>query len=161
VPPTTEKLSTEATVPKHSPAEVIVGLIVIAGLLSIGYASAGWMARALFGAGGYVVYASFVSASGLHVGDPVKIAGVEVGSVQSVSVENGSARVALRIRDTVRIRKDAVATLRRDWLIGDRTIAIEPGSAPQLLASGELIKHTESQPGIHQLVQEMFAGDLM
>lgn len=146
---------------KHNRVETLVGLIVIAGVLLLGYIAIGWINRNLLRASSYVVYADFASASGLHVGDPVEIAGVEVGTVESVGLADYQARIALRVKETVRIREDAIASVKRDWFIGDTTIAIDPGVSLKMLGPGDEIKRTESPPSIQQLAGELLAGDLI
>ena len=150
-----------ANTSKHNRMDILVGCAMIIGFLYFGYLTMGWITRDLLGAGGYVVYADFASAGGLHVGDPVEVAGVEVGSVESVNLVDYQARTALRIRENVTLRADAVASIERDWFIGDRTISIDPGDSAKSLGPGDEIKRTESPPSIQQLVGELFASRLI
>jgi phospholipid/cholesterol/gamma-HCH transport system substrate-binding protein len=145
---------------KYRPLEVAVGLIVIAGILLLGYIAIRWINRHLLDTGDYIVHADFVSAGGLHVGDPVEIAGVKVGSVESVRLANYQARTALRIKEKVTISEDAIASIERNWFIGDRTISIDPGDSAKTLGPRDEIRRTESPPSIQQLVGELLLGDL-
>ena len=147
-----------ATASKDNRGDILVGCAVIIGILYVGYLAMSWINRNLLEASGYVVYADFASAGGLHVGDPVEIAGVEVGSVESVNLADYQARVGLRLSENVTVRADAIASLQRDWFIGDRTISIEPGDSARTLGAGDEIKRTESPPGIQELVRELFAA---
>jgi phospholipid/cholesterol/gamma-HCH transport system substrate-binding protein len=146
---------------KYNPVEILLGLIVITGILLLAYLAIGWINRSLLGTTGYVVYADFLSASGLHSGDPVRIAGVEVGSVESIRLANDQARIALRINENVTIAADATALLERDWFIGDTAISIRPGESEKTLGPGDEITRTKSPPSIQQLVGQLFAGDLI
>jgi ABC-type transporter Mla subunit MlaD len=47
----------------------------------------------VLGKRGYILYADFLSAFGLHVGDPVEIAGVDVEKVASISLADYRARI--------------------------------------------------------------------
>lgn len=145
---------------KHNRADILVGCAVVIGVLCLGYLALSWINRNLLQAVGYVVYADFASAGGLHVGDPVEIAGVEVGSVESVKLADYQARIRLRISENVMLRADAIASIKRDWFIGDRTISIDPGDSAKTIAPGDDIKRTESPPSIQQLVGELFLGDV-
>jgi phospholipid/cholesterol/gamma-HCH transport system substrate-binding protein len=149
-----------ATDSKYNRVETLVGLIVVAGILLLGYIATGWINRNLLRANGYVVYADFASAVGLHVGDPVEIAGVKVGTVESLSLADYQARLALRINETIRIHEDATASIIRDWFIGARRISIHSGESAKTLAPGDEIKRTESPPSIQQLAGELLVGDL-
>jgi membrane-bound serine protease (ClpP class) len=66
--------------------EIAVGLITLMGILYGFYVAIGWIKSEVPYASGYVVYADFASASGLNLGDPVQIAGVEVGTVKSITL---------------------------------------------------------------------------
>jgi len=145
----------------YSRVEIFAGIVVFISVFYLIYVAAGLANRNLLGLGGYLLYADFVSASGLHVGDPVEIAGVEVGTVETISLADYQARVALRIKDNVRIHEDAVASIERHWLIWDRTISIDSGGSAKMLGPGDEIKQTESPPSIQYLVGKLMAGDLV
>jgi phospholipid/cholesterol/gamma-HCH transport system substrate-binding protein len=102
----------------YNRTEIVAGIFVFIGILYLIYVAIGLTNCSLTGAGDYVLYAEFVSASGLHVGDPVEVAGVQIGTVEAISLADYQARVALRIKDNVRIHKDAVASIEQNWLIG-------------------------------------------
>ena len=71
----------------YSRTEISVGLLVLIGVLYLLYVVIGLLGNwDVLGTSGYVIYADFVSASGLHAGDPLEIAGVEVGTVESIDL---------------------------------------------------------------------------
>src|SRR5918996_83252 len=86
--------------------EIVVGLSVVVGVVCILYVAVVSGQWSLLKTSGYVLYANFPSVSGLHVGNPVEIAGVEVGEVESIRLADYQARVGLRIEDNVRIGED-------------------------------------------------------
>ena len=55
---------------------------------------------------GYEVKVYFDSVSGLVKDAPVEIAGVEIGKVSKIFLENGKALVALMINPGIKITKD-------------------------------------------------------
>lgn len=82
-----------------------------------------------------VVYAEFADASPLIVGNDVKLSGVKVGSVESIAVQDGRARVGLRLdQAALPLHRDATATIRPVSLLGERYVALDRGSpsAPAL-----------------------------
>jgi phospholipid/cholesterol/gamma-HCH transport system substrate-binding protein len=145
----------------YNRSEILVGIFVVIGILYLIYVAIGLGIGNLPGMGGYVLHADFVSASGLNVGDPVEIAGVKVGTVESVSLADYQARVAFRIKDTVEVYDDASASIEIEGLIGDRSISIDPGtSGNKPLGPGDEIKDTESPLSLTELLGKWLTGDL-
>jgi phospholipid/cholesterol/gamma-HCH transport system substrate-binding protein len=74
--------------------------------------------------------ADFTDAWPIVAGNVVKAAGVDVGTVQSVRLQDGHAVVTMDIKDAIRpLHKDARATIKSKNLLGERFISIDPGSA--------------------------------
>jgi phospholipid/cholesterol/gamma-HCH transport system substrate-binding protein len=66
----------------HNRMEIRVGFFVVVGFIYLVYvALEKWN---LLDPSGYIIYADFASVSGLHVGDPVEIAGVRVVKVEFI-----------------------------------------------------------------------------
>lgn len=76
------------------------------------------------------------SAEGLYPGTPVKLAGVEVGSVESVGIEGQRAKLVLLVKDDVVLPSDTTARLASSGLLGDRHVLLEPGQGEGVLAEG-------------------------
>lgn len=136
--------------------EAKVGLFVLIGLLILAFMSLK-VGRMQFGRQrGYKVHAIFDSASGLKLNVPVEIAGVEVGRVTAVELEDGKARVTLRIRRDVKLGEDARAIIRSKGVLGDRYVELEPGtpSAPRLEEGGRIVR-TTSPPNMDQLLARL------
>ena len=145
----------------HNRTEILTGIIVFIGVLYVIYVAVGLAGWTVFGKHGYILYADFFSASGLHVGDPVLIAGVEVGNVESISLADYQARVVLRFKDGVTIQEDAIAAIENKGLLGDRSVSVEPGNSPKSLGPGDEIKETESTTSFQDLVGKLVAGDFL
>lgn len=73
--------------------------------------------------------AIFLDANGLRAGDDVRLAGVKVGDVSSIEVDEGKARVEFAISDEVTLRTDTGLVLRYQNLIGQRYLAVLPGKS--------------------------------
>lgn len=102
-----------------------------------------------FGSGKHYA-AEFTNVSGLKDGDIVRIAGVEVGTVQNISVNrDATVRVEFSADDTVVLTQGSRAVIRYDNLIGGRFLALEEGAgSPNLLAPGDTIPTSRSQPAL-------------
>jgi phospholipid/cholesterol/gamma-HCH transport system substrate-binding protein len=144
----------------HSRTDVLVGIFVLAGIICLGYLAIRLGKLELFGNNGYVVYADFASVAGLKLGDPVEIAGVKVGKVESLGLNEDRARIAIRLEPQVILQDDVVASVRARGLIGDKFILITPGASDKTIGPGGKIRETESPPDITDLIGKVVGGDL-
>lgn len=98
----------------------------------------------------YEVTAQFADATGLLQGDVVKAAGVTVGRVQTITVEDGVAQVTIALEEEAEIPSDVRAQIRFRNLIGQRMITfVQPKSEAttrDLLASGDTIPLERTDP---------------
>lgn len=77
----------------------------------------------------YTYKAYFDDTGGLAVKSPVKIAGVEVGWVDTIELlDNGKAEVIMRVNKNNKLAKNAYAMIHQDSLIGTKTLEIDPGT---------------------------------
>jgi phospholipid/cholesterol/gamma-HCH transport system substrate-binding protein len=79
-------------------------------------------------------YVTFQNVEALPPKAAVKIAGVEVGSVKRVELEEGEAKVTLDVEPEITIYKDARAKVGSTGIIGTKFIELNPGTP----AAGEL-----------------------
>jgi len=121
--------------------EAKVGIFVVIGMIILGY-----MAMRLDKLGfkmdkGYDVNVYFDSASGLEEDVSVEIAGVEVGRVHKILLEDGKALVILRIDSKVKLRKDVKASIRGKGILGDKYVMLVQGSpaAPLIEPDGRIV----------------------
>ncbi len=124
--------------------EAKVGVFVLLGVCLLAYMSTRIGLLDISGRKGYVVYARFDSASGLEPDVPVEIAGVQVGRVDSVSLEGNEAKVALVLKKDIRLSRDAEAVIRTKGILGDKYVELVPGSlsAPPILPGERIVKST-------------------
>jgi phospholipid/cholesterol/gamma-HCH transport system substrate-binding protein len=144
----------------HSRTDILVGIFVLAGLVCLGYLAIRLGKLELFGARGYFVSADFVSVAGLKLGDPVEIAGVRVGKVERIGLNDDRARVTLQVNEEIKLEEDAIASVRARGLIGDKFILITPGASDKIIAPGGRIRETESPPDLPDLIGKIVGGDL-
>jgi phospholipid/cholesterol/gamma-HCH transport system substrate-binding protein len=104
--------------------------------------------------GGYQINASFKTAQELKRGDFVKMAGVEIGRVEDVELENGRAKVTMKIQSRFEIKTDAKAVIKFTGLMGQNFVSVEGGSsAAPAIQSGSL--DTIEQPDLSALMAKL------
>jgi phospholipid/cholesterol/gamma-HCH transport system substrate-binding protein len=134
----------------RGPSPTVIGLVVIA-LIGVGVYLA-FSKHIPFTGRGYELHATFENATTLKPQSPVRIAGVNVGKVTSVSSAKGNmASVNFTVsNDGLPIHKDATITIRpRLFLEGNFFLDLQPGSpsAPDL-SSGSTIPVTQTQTAV-------------
>jgi len=133
--------------------DLIVGLFVALGLAAIAYLSIRVGGVGYGGPGGLQLYATFDEIGGLKPRAPVAVAGVTVGQVRSIGLDDLlRARVMLDVDANLQLPVDSSAAIRTQGLLGDQFIALEPGGEDVLLAGGDEIEFTESALSIERLI---------
>ena len=147
---------------KKSTIEFSVGIFLLVGLLCFSYLAirvggVGW-----FEEDSYRVKARFGSISGLKEGAPVEIAGVKVGKVDNIHLDNGEyeAVVELSLAKDVKLQSDTIASIRTAGIIGDRFVNIKPGGADEIIPPGGTIFDTESAVDIESLISKFAFGQV-
>ncbi len=90
---------------------------------------------------------TFYNVSGLQVGNNIRFSGINVGTVDNISIIDGrTVRVDMMIRKEIKqfIKSDCKVAVGSEGLIGDRLLIITQGSADAPLASDDkLLSSTE------------------
>lgn len=104
--------------------------------------------------GTYSLYAEFDNIGGLKVKAPVKMAGVVVGRVTDIRLDNKSfrARATLEIDKQYQFSRDVSAEILTSGLLGEQYIGLLQGGDPDNLAAGDTIKLTSSALVLEQLI---------
>lgn len=142
--------------------ETVAGVFVLIGLLCVGYLTVQLGKVRLFGEDSYILYARFVSVSGLRVGNPVEMLGIEIGRVEGLEMDQKSqmAVVKFRLNKGVKGFDDAIASIKTAGLIGDKFVSIDPGGAGEMLNPGGVITETESPVDIEALIKKYAFGEV-
>ncbi|HVO67294.1 MAG TPA: outer membrane lipid asymmetry maintenance protein MlaD [Syntrophales bacterium] len=142
--------------------ETIVGIFVVFGLLCVGYMTVKLGHIAFIGDNSYTLNAAFTSVTGLRVGSPVQILGIEVGRVEGLTMdqENQKAVVVMSIHKGIKIYDDAIASIKTEGLIGDKYLSIDPGGAGSVLASGGTVTETQPAVDISELIGKYAFGEV-
>ncbi len=85
------------------------------------------------------------SSTGLKVGDIVRLAGVEVGSITKISVLDDKVRVDFEVTPGTKIKQDTTAGIRMSSMLGGQFLGLSFGtpSSPDLPA-GSTVKNSDS-----------------
>lgn len=142
--------------------ETIVGMFVVFGLLCIAYMTVKLGHVSFLSDNSYSLVAKFTTVTGLRVGNPVYILGIEVGRVESITMdqENQKAVVAMKINKGVKIYDDAIASIKTEGLIGDKYLSIDPGGGGSLLGNRGTIVETNAPVDIGDLIGKYAFGDV-
>ena len=113
----------------------------------------------------YRVYAVFDDATGLGVRTRVQIAGIPIGQVDLVELDQNTARakVWLKVRKDFVLHRDATITKRSESILGDFLLDVHPGSpAEPPLKDGDEILNVLRQPSMNDVFQSLnkIAGDI-
>ena len=145
---------------KKGSIETAVGIFVIIGLLCVGYLTIKLGKMDLFGKEIYHVYAKFQSVSGLKPGAYVEMAGVQIGQVDSITLDKKTqaAVVKMKINKDFELSDDVIASVSTTGLIGDKYIKLSPGGSKKMLQSGDMITETESAVDLEALIGKYVFG---
>ena len=145
---------------KKTYLELVVGVFLAIGIGCLAWLSIKLAKKDFFARNGYVVQASFSNAGGLHPGTPVVIAGVEIGRVKSVGLEEYEAKVRMVIEPGVVLQKDTIASIKTKGLIGEKYIEITPGASDNRIKAGGVIRDTQPAMDLEALIGKYIQGTL-
>jgi phospholipid/cholesterol/gamma-HCH transport system substrate-binding protein len=103
--------------------------------------------------------ARFTDVTSLNAGDDVRIAGVKVGEVKSISiVDRRQAEVRFSVQNDVRLPASVTATIKYRNLVGQRYISLAQGTGAMdaVLPAGATIPLARTQPALD--LTELFNG---
>lgn len=138
--------------------ETILGAIVV--IVAIGFFA---FAAAQAGQGGaragYDLVANFQRVDGVAVGTDVRVSGVKVGAVKSITLDPNTynAHLTLTLDNAVHVLDQSTARVASDGLLGGAYIAIEPAGVDPLPAGGE-IPNTQGSVDLLTLFASMARG---
>jgi phospholipid/cholesterol/gamma-HCH transport system substrate-binding protein len=138
--------------------ETLIGAIVVA--VAVGflyYAYTGANAAAL---GGYDVAAKFQRVDGLNVGTDVRLSGIKIGSVSSLTLDPRTyqATVHLNIRGDVKLPDDSSIMVTSTGLLGNSYLSVSPGGSDRMLSPGGRIQNTQGSVDLMSLIGRFATG---
>lgn len=142
--------------------EFSVGAFVIAGFLAIAF-----LALKVSGLSfddrqqGYTVYAKFSNISGLSPRAKVSVAGVNVGKVVNITLDDFDylAVVEMEIDQTVDyLTFDTIASVQTEGVLGEKYVALSIGGDEELIGPGDIIENTQSAVVLEELIGKVLAN---
>ena len=146
--------------------EIGTGLFVILGLAALIFLTTQLPSSGLkfnFGrpAPGYDVTAEFDNIGDLKVGAPVRMAGVRIGDVTGIGLDNQSFRADVHLHiypQFSQIPQDSYASIETEGLLGGQYVGISPGGLDTYLKQGSQILQTQSAIVLENLINKFFAN---
>jgi phospholipid/cholesterol/gamma-HCH transport system substrate-binding protein len=141
--------------------EILVGIFVLLGMAGLVFLAL--KAANLGSVGGgdtYAVQARFDNIGGLKVRAPVRSAGVNVGRVTKIVLDNKTFQgvVTIEVERSFQFPKDSSAKILTSGLLGDQYIGLEPGGDDKNLAPGETIAQTQSAVVLENLIGQFLTS---
>ena len=139
--------------------EVLVGGAVMA--VAIGFlVFAAQITGVSSGSGSYPLTASFRSLEGVNVGTDVRLAGVKIGSVRSVTLNATTYRAdtVISVNDGIEIPDDSAITIASEGLLGGNFVEIVPGGSPFMFDPDSEIEDTQSAVSLVSLLLKFVSG---
>lgn len=134
--------------------DVLVGIVMAVAII-VAIMGSLWLARGGLSKG-YALYAKFPWSSGLKQGQPVLLAGVNVGYVDEVQLrQDGTVLTTFRVGKDYKVPQGTVATVIPNGIFGDMAIALTPKRPnPLSIPPNDTIPVGPSAPGIAELTSK-------
>ena len=130
-------------------AQVGVMTLGLGAALFVGYR---FISRDTGTSGGYHVYTLLPDVTGIAPNSRVMTSGIQVGVIEKLSLENGQARVDIKMRPQYKLYIDAAAGKRATSLIGESIVVISPGTeGREQLKDGDRIPNLIQEPSLDML----------
>lgn len=143
---------------EYSKMEIGVGLFVLAGVAALAYLALSLGSLQIVHADQVRLTARFATAGDLKEGAPVKVAGVDVGKVEKIALDNYEAVATLAVSATVPLPADTIAAIRTTGLLGDSYVSLSPGASEKNLHDGDRIAQTEPPLDLVDLISQYALG---
>ena len=104
---------------------------------------------------GIPIKARFNSAGDLKVGDPVKLAGVDIGRVQAIRIADGKVEVSMTVEPAAGVRTDSKASIKFTGMMGQNFMAIDFGNPASPVASTGALLESREQPDLAAIMSKL------
>lgn len=140
---------------QNSLLETLVGAAVV--LIALVFLAVGYQTTSIMPSkDGAVYYGVFDSIDGIALNSEVKIGGVRVGAVESVSFdETYRVVVGVRVKRGVRVAEDATVAIKSSGLMGDPYVAILPGASEDDLENGGTFLCAKSAVDLESIINKV------
>ena len=136
--------------------QIGTGLFILLGFAALAYLATQTTSVANFRQGpSYTLKARFNNIGQLKLRAPVKMAGVRIGSVQSIDLDVTKLDALVELSVDKRfndVPDDSAAAIFTSGLLGDQYVAIQPGGSPQPFKDGDEFVLTQSSIQLEDLI---------
>ncbi len=140
--------------------ELGVGLFLVIGLSCLGYLSFKLGDIHPWGSSDYEVHARFSNVAGLKDKAAVTMAGVTIGQVKNIRLDDGQALLTMGIHKDVRLEEDVIASIKTMGIIGDKYVYVSPGASEEYIKPGGMIRDTQPPLDLENLVSKFVFGNV-
>lgn len=146
---------------RHNMAEVGIGALVIAAAAYFMIFAAGAAQLGQGGNGSYGLQAAFRSVDGVSPGTDVRMAGVKIGVVSSMSLNQQSyqAELDMAIESDILVPDDSAILISSDGLLGGAFVEVIPGGSLTNFAPGDAFTDTQGAVSLINLLMKVVASD--
>ena len=141
--------------------ETKVGIFVVLGILVLTYFTVR-VGRIAVREVGYRVYAYVESAAGLDKNSPVRIAGVEIGKVEAISLEGLKAKVTMHLPFNVQLPLGSKVYVKSAGLLGEKYIEIVPGTGAEFIKANAMVEEGGPSADVDRVLTQLsnIGGDV-
>ncbi len=143
--------------------EILVGVFVMAGIAAmIALALKISSINRLTGDSTYRVYAKFENIGGLKVRSPIKVGGVVVGRVATITLDQQSLTPVVEMALSEQFNAfpiDTSAKINTSGLLGEQYIALSVGGEDDVLRDGDSVTETQSALVLEELIGKYLFAD--
>lgn len=140
--------------------ETLIGAVVlgIAAVFLVWLLSAADFKRS---SSGYILNASFRTADGISAGTDVRMAGVKIGTVRSITLDRESYRAAVQlvINTDLPVPDDSGVAVSQEGLLGGSFVEIIPGGSEFAMKQGDEFLDTQGSVSLISLLLKFVAQD--
>lgn len=104
---------------------------------------------------GYRLFALFNNVQELKVGDRVKMAGVEVGRVERIELQDEKARVTMKMKRDAQVKLDSTATIKFAGLMGQNYVALDFGNPGSGFAQDGTVLQSKEEPDLSGMMAKL------
>lgn len=142
--------------------EIGTGLFIVLGFAALVFLATQTTDLAGYRVGeSYALKARFTNIGQLKERAPVKLAGVTIGSVRSITLDTASLDAIVTVdidRRYAELPDDSSLSIYTSGLLGDQYAAIKPGGSPEFLHDGDEFLLTESSVQLEELIGKYLVG---
>lgn len=136
----------------------IGGLAFLALVLVLGFLYGGRELTARAASSDYLVVATFNRVDGLQVGAPVRLAGIQIGTVDGEYLDvYYRAVTTLKIDADVKLPTDTSVAIHTNGLFGTKYVVLEPGGDEEFMGDGDEINFTQDAVIVAELLELIIA----